>query len=154
MHTQTNGNLCTKFVVPSRGSIIHVGVSVRVSTEPCDADDSSPMKACSGYLPLMMLMIVFSHFRSVSVTCVTMCSFSQLCTKQWLTVTTSCAIGKPHLQTHAAHRENCAGNSVPGSMFVEIWMFVTPLWYISNPRMVPLVAGGQRVYCDQLPAGC
>ena len=62
IQTHTKGNLCTKFVVPSSGSMIHVGASVRLSTEPCSAEDSSPMNACSGYLRLMVLMIVLSHF--------------------------------------------------------------------------------------------
>lgn len=42
--------LCTKFVVPSMGSIIQVGSSVR-SYPPSSAADSSPMKLVGGKKP-------------------------------------------------------------------------------------------------------
>ena len=37
MQTQTKGNLCTKLVVPSTGSTIHVGSSVNSEVNPCAA---------------------------------------------------------------------------------------------------------------------
>ena len=37
MHTHTKGKLCTKLVVPSTGSHIHVGSAVNSSVKPCNA---------------------------------------------------------------------------------------------------------------------
>lgn len=37
MQTHTKGKLCTKLVVPSTGSHIHVGSDVSSSVKPCDA---------------------------------------------------------------------------------------------------------------------
>lgn len=42
METHTKGNLCTKFVVPSRGSTTQVGASVK-SGIPLSEDSSSPI---------------------------------------------------------------------------------------------------------------
>ena len=54
----TRGLLWTKFIVPSMGSIIHVGLSVKVSILPSAAATlSSPMNSCLGKLFLKKVKI-------------------------------------------------------------------------------------------------
>jgi hypothetical protein len=43
IHTHTNGYLCTKLVVPSKGSMSQVGSSVKGAMEPMAAESSSPI---------------------------------------------------------------------------------------------------------------
>ena len=50
-----HGQRCTKFVVPSTGSIVHVGASVRTYFS---AAVSSPMMACCGNRPRMRLVMI------------------------------------------------------------------------------------------------
>lgn len=66
--TQVIGNPCTKFVVPSMGSTIQVGASVKDSMEPASALDSSPMSRSSGKRALTASKMSFSLALSVSVT--------------------------------------------------------------------------------------
>lgn len=56
--------------LPSTGSTIHVGASVRAAIDPASALDSSPMSWSSGKLLLTASKISFSFALSVSVTLV------------------------------------------------------------------------------------
>mmetsp|Transcript_24806 Transcript_24806/g.62380 ORF Transcript_24806/g.62380 Transcript_24806/m.62380 type:complete len:215 (+) Transcript_24806:183-827(+) len=57
----TKGKECTKFVVPSSGSHIHVGASVSSGVRPACATSSSPIKAWSGNFSSIARRIRVSH---------------------------------------------------------------------------------------------
>ena len=69
MDTETTGQPCTKLVVPSKGSTIQVGASVRTGgAPPAAALSSSPMKAWVGKAAVTTARTAASAAPSVSVT--------------------------------------------------------------------------------------